>query len=423
MGDKFHKRMNRYSRNKTSEVQVIESTISQRNKIVKDFEILSKVLLAAGLTFPSLKGRKMNNFCPKLFEIIVNIMAIFVIFVNIFFWQRRYSSVTLHLTTSLTISLALSVRFVLLLYRRQIPKMIRNLILLYEDITYKKIHKSFKKPIVIGCFITLLLMIMASVLECHRIQVDENKGEHSIQFLIKLNDTDGRYQKWMFHLIICLVPIKMYFAYGVSVMILIFCCSVYTAAKRIIVSFHDHIKQSNREDTVPLTNSMISSYLNYYNRISQSVAEIDNVLSPCVLLLYGLMVSGQFYTLTVLISKDTEPTSLTTVLQNITVFLLTSAAFLVVTLCASKVTEVFEDAKRSLQKLSEKISSSDEKVFGGSNISNTYLILISILSGSHLSFTGWKMFNINRSFILTTMGVMISYGVIVVQIGRKYGGT
>jgi hypothetical protein len=398
--------------------------MEHKYKIVKDFDILLKILLAAGLSFAPLNGKKRKTkFLSKFTEVAINVLALFVVLVNIFFWQRRYSSVTLHFSTFLTIFFALAVRFALFLNRGQIPRMIRHLIYLYEDITRKKPYKSLKIPILIGCVTTLFLTMTASILDGYRIHGDRAKGEHSIYFLIPLNDTDGRYQKWMHTMFMLLVPIKMYFAYGVSVVILIFCSSIYTVVKRIVYAFHDQIKQHNRESQILLlTNDMLSAYLNYYNRIIQSVSEIDKVLSPCVLLLYGLMVSGQFYTLTVLISKDTEVTSVTTGLHNFLVFLLTTVAFLVVTLTASKVTEISEDIKISLQKLSEKVTSKDE-ISSGNSINNTYLILLAILNGTHLSFTGWKMFNINRSFILTTMGVMISYGVIIVQIGRRYNNT
>lgn len=393
---------------------------AKKRGIVSDFQILFKVLRAAGLTIQLSNKKPKCKFCTAIFEHTINLMALFVTFVNFFFWQKRYSSLTLHFTTILTIFLALSVRFVLYLSRGQIPRMVRNLIYLYQDIMRNKPHKSVKKPILVGCFTILVLTAMASILDGYRIYIDQAKGEHSITFIIELNDTDGTYQRWMYYLFMFLVPVKMYFAYGVSVLILIFCCSVFTIVRRIISAFYDSIKRYSRESSrVMLTNKMLSSYLSFYNRITQCIAEIDQVLSPCVLLLYGLMISGQFYTLTVLISEDTERTSLTTVLHNLIVFFLTTAAFLVVTLTASKITEVSEDIKRSLQKLSENVTSNDEIIFSGNGISNTYLILLSTLNGSHLSFTGWKMFNINRSFILTTMGVMISYGVIIVQIGRK----
>lgn len=415
--------MSRNNRRRIIRVRDSELYSPDKREVVADVDILFKVLLATGLTFPSLNAKKTKHkVCARIFEIVINTMALFIVFVNIFFWQRRYSSVTLHFSTSLTIFFALSVRFVLYLSRGKIPKMIRNLVNLYDDITRRKPYKPLKTRILISCFTSLLLTAMTSVIDGFQIYVQRAKGEHSIQFLFKLNDTDGRHQKWMYHMFMALVPIKMYFAYGVSMLILIFCSSIYTIAKRIVLAYHDSIKKYNRDNhRVILTNNTLSVYLSYYNRITQCIAEIDDVLSPCVLLLYGLMVSAQFYTLTVLISNDTEPTSFTIGLHNSIVFLLTTVAFLVVTLTASKITEIAEDIKRSLQKLSEKVINADGTIVCGDGINNTYLVLVSILNGTQLTFTGWKMFNINRSFILTTMGVMISYGVIIVQIGRKYG--
>ncbi|GIX89290.1 uncharacterized protein CEXT_581441 [Caerostris extrusa] len=211
----------------------------------------------------------------------------------------------------------------------------------------------------------------------------------------------------------------MFYAYGVSVIIFIVCCEIFTVAKRAVKALNEQI-ESHDDTRFVVSNRNIDVYLGFYNRLSRVIVEMDDVLSPCVLLLYGLMVSGQFYTLTVLISKDTESSSLTTGLQNVIVFLLTTVAFLVITLIASKVTEVAENIKRSLYKLADNIvNSSSQLAINEKNVANSYLILIAILNGSQLSFTGWKMFNINRSFILTTMGVMISYGVIIVQIGHK----
>ena len=411
------------NRRRTIRVRDCDLYSSKKWSVAEDFNILFKVLLAAGLTFQPLHTKKpKHKVCVRISEIVINIMELLIVFVNIFFWQNRYSSWELHFSTSLTIFLALSVRFVLYLCRRKIPKMVRNLVDLYDDITKKKPYKSLKLPILVSCFTSLILTAMASALDGFRVYVERTKDEHSIRFLIQLNDTNGIHQKWMYHMFLTLVPIKMYFAYGVPMLVLIFCCSIYTISKRIMLAYHDCIKKYNKETyRLMLTNNTLSLYLNYYNRITQCIAEIDDVLSPCVLLLYGLMICAQFYTLTVLISSDTEPTSFTTIVHNVIVFLLTTVAFLLVTLTASRTSEIAEDIKRSLQKLSEKVTSADGTTVCDDGIHNTYLVLVSILNGSHLTFTGWRMFNINRSFILTTTGVIISYGVIIVQIGRKNG--
>lgn len=417
--------MTRSNRRKILRVNQVEEAEAQKENgevsLTEDINLLLKVLLFAGLVFQPLNSKKKKfNWFANVFEAVYHIFAVFIIVVNLFFWQRRYSSVTLHFSTTLTIILAILVRFALCLSRKKIPQMLRNLIHLYEDVTWRRAHKSMKKTILLSCLIPVLLTTISTILDTYHLQAMRAKEEHSIQFMIKLDVINNDNQNWMYYMFLFLGPIKMYFAYGVSVMIFIFCCVVYTLAKRIVLALNDQIRSHDNYEMV-VTNRTISVYLDFYNRLNKAVADIDEVLSPCVLLLYGLMVSGQFYTLTVLISKDTETTGLTTAMQNVIVFLLTTVAFLVVTLTASKVNEVSEDVKRSLHKLANNVTEIERSVINDSGVANSYLILVSILNGSQLSFTGWRMFNINRSFILTTMGVMISYGVIIVQIGRKGG--
>ncbi|GBL88075.1 hypothetical protein AVEN_133727-1 [Araneus ventricosus] len=414
--------MTRYMHNRHRAVRVnkfeAKSPKESDENLSEDLNFLFKVLLLAGLVFPPLNSRKQKlKWFAKLFEAIVHLCAIFIIVVNIFFWQRRYSSVTLHFSTTLTIFLAIAVRFSLCLVRKKIPQMARNLVLLYDDVTWNKQHKSLKYGMMLSCFLPLILSVIASILDVYHIQAERAKEEHSIQFIIKVKGMTN-YQSWVYYMFLFLVPIKMYYAYGVSVIIFIMCCEVYTIAKRIVVALNEQIENHDNSRFL-ITSRTLNGYLNFYNRLNQTIAEIDDVLSPCVLLLYGLMVSGQFYTLTVLISQDTETVSLPTGFQNVIVFLLTTVAFLVVTLIASQVTEVAENVKRSLYKLADSVVNNDELTVNEKEATNSYLVLIAILNGSQLSFTGWKMFNINRSFILTTMGVMISYGVIIVQIGRK----
>ncbi|GFS35252.1 uncharacterized protein NPIL_570381 [Nephila pilipes] len=417
--------MTRYihSRHRTMRVNKFGSISAKANdpNLSEDFNLLFKAFLLAGLVFPPLNAKKQKlKWYAKVFEAAVHLCAISIIFVNMFFWQRRYRSVTLHFSTSLTIFLAISVRFVLCLVRRKIPYMARNLVLLYDDIMGNKPHKSLRNKIMLGFCVPVLLTIIASVLDFYHIQAERAKDEHSILFVIKSNGKGC--QAWMYYMLLVLVPIKMYYAYGVSVTIFIPCVVVYTVAKRVVLALDEQIR-SHDDSRFIVTNRSINVYLSFYNRLSRTIAEIDDVISPCVLLLYGLMVSGQFYTLTVLISKDTEPTSLTTVLHNVIVFLLTSGAFLLITLTASQVTEIAENIKRSLYNLADNITNNGEIAISEKDVTNSYLILIAILNGSQLTFTGWKMFNINRSFILTTMGVMISYGVIIIQIGHKNDST
>ncbi|KAG8180807.1 hypothetical protein JTE90_008592 [Oedothorax gibbosus] len=418
--------MTRSNRRRIVRVNQVEEANSQKEykeeTLTKDINLLLKILIFAGLVFQPLNSKKQKlSWLAHVFEVVYHIFAVFIIAVNVLFWQRRYSSTTLHFSTTLTLFLAIAVRFAMYLSRKKIPQMARDLIHLYEDVTWNKPHKSIKKTILLSSIIPVLLTTISTVLDNFHLQVMRAKEEHSIQFVINLGTINNENQNWMIYMFLFLGPVKMYFAYGVSVTIFIFCCIIYTIAKRIVLALNDQIR-SHDSYGITVTSRTISVYLDFYNRLNKAVADIDEVLSPCVLLLYGLMVSGQFYTLTVLISQDiTEQSSLTTAIQNAIVFLLTMVAFLVVTLLASKVNEVAEDVKRSLHNLSNKIAEIERSTINDEGIASSYLILVSILNGSHLSFTGWRMFNINRSFILTTMGVMISYGVIIVQIGRKSG--
>ncbi|GIY15943.1 hypothetical protein CEXT_43501 [Caerostris extrusa] len=78
------------------------------------------------------------------------------------------------------------------------------------------------------------------------------------------------------------------------------------------------------------------------------------------------------------------------------------------------VPESFAVLKKRLRKLRQNILAGDSPMNG---MQMKYLMLLeSVIDEEELFFTAWGFVNLNKSLILSAMGALITYGVLIVQL-------
>lgn len=138
--------------------------------------------------------------------------------------------------------------------------------------------------------------------------------------------------------------------------------------------------------------------------------DIDRAFSPCVFLLYCYMLSSQFCVLSHILANSGNLGPLALIVQGCQA-VDNTVWFLLLTISAASVSEAGEEISLTLRYLRETVLDED--------LCSQEIMALMMFKGNicktHFTVTTWKMFKINRGVILTTTGVMVSYGVLSVQ--------
>ncbi|GIY50748.1 uncharacterized protein CDAR_476721 [Caerostris darwini] len=139
---------------------------------------------------------------------------------------------------------------------------------------------------------------------------------------------------------------------------------------------------------------------------------IEDVLSPSIFLTYVLVFINFLLLVTINATEfDNSIVNLKTV-GCLIMLAWSSGCFFHLTLIGAKLTDICNEWKYLQQNI---VHNCTRKQIYGSDVI-LHLLLFNETSKLNLAFTGWGMFQLDRSLLLTMVGVIISYGVLIVTI-------
>lgn len=192
---------------------------------------------------------------------------------------------------------------------------------------------------------------------------------------------------------------------------LLLCCGAYYNS---CLFFHTYMKKLKRDLMNDLDiPSKISQNLHIFRRIIMNVKEMDNSLNACTFFIYTSSFSTFLNTVSVVLT-DTQ--SYRTVAVNAFVgitFVWAFITYFILTYSGSAVGEMCTALKNELTQLSASITKRTRDV-------PTILMLNLFCENIHSTechVTGMGFFYISRGFVLSTIGMLATYGVVIYQVG------
>lgn len=215
---------------------------------------------------------------------------------------------------------------------------------------------------------------------------------------------------------VLIVPICLAFAsINTSIIIcisLMICCNLYLGAEDVLKIYGDClVRLSNQR----ITRNSLMSQLSFYKSIIFCFTETDSAISMCVLHLYATAVVCFFNTVSVVISFYGDRFyywDISVMGQFLYTFLMALVIF-----CS--VTRTGSGANSSHGNLKVKLMESIENVLGNSTCHietmMSFRMLSDVIGSVSPNFTAGGMFTVDKSLILTTIGAMVTYGVLLFQ--------
>ena len=211
----------------------------------------------------------------------------------------------------------------------------------------------------------------------------------------------------------------MLFTYTTNIIAIIYisllCSKLYESLGKIVEMYR---KLLLREFSGIHSNErFIFKFIAIFRKIVTVVSEVDSALSKCSLFLFGTYISCFFHTLSAIISKkDTYKMTISTIItlssSTIAVF-----QFLILVNSASIIIKEDEMLKRTVILCAEKMFYSNKSgEFSLPRLQSISLLCDSI-RGISLCVNAGGMFQIQKGVILKMTGAVITYGVLLFQLG------
>ncbi|GFR04638.1 uncharacterized protein TNCT_229371 [Trichonephila clavata] len=300
---------------------------------------------------------------------------------------------------------SLSIRLVLIFKRQRIANMLQNIFSLYRKLEMKNKAKWHGGSLIIvftASWIIPLLLFTKNILF---VILTEDGIKISQKTLFFGNHTRG---KWIFGIVFLfnvLLNQQLYALPGFSVGL---CYYSYKILTLIIQKMDRNLKKKTE------INSLFTSYLEFDEKITNCIKEIENALSLMLLFLYTYLISCIFIVVTLLIRSTPHMKITEYMLFNVATFIVAFAAFYALSFQSVNVHRAAVEIERTVYKMCSKMSSSVNKK--GDAVRFLLLTTCDTFS-SKVLISGWGLFVLNQNFILQTTGAIISYGTIIAQLG------
>lgn len=155
-----------------------------------------------------------------------------------------------------------------------------------------------------------------------------------------------------------------------------------------------------------------------FQKLKRLANDADDTMSLCSFCLVGLSVSSIFETQSMSMSTDSFANE--TMMNAAFKFVLTIVAFFVVcslSFAGSKVSTAAEEIRESVKRLAIKIAGDVHDLTFEELVQ--MLMFMNSCNTTEIHMTGWQMFNVNKSLILTVAGALVTYGVLIDQMVKQ----
>ncbi|KAF8770282.1 hypothetical protein HNY73_017831 [Argiope bruennichi] len=374
----------------------------------KELQIISNFFWFAGITFSSFDTYfSLKGFSIICFDIISTAWSIYFLAATIFFTATLSPHATGFAFISTFASLInLCIRFIILKKRAQIRRCLQIISKLNADMLITTDSKSFRRFTWLGCSISVLFPM--ALLSFNLISSGLQKSSRKFKALLFFSRSipDDVTSKSMM-LVIFLQIINFLLSRCLPLLTMILCVFVFTRLRDINRNF---LAQLQKSMDMNMPTKLFTDYTKLYGRITTTIEKVEETFSLISFFLYGYMLSSVFSITSYMITRLPGTVNTASILQQVATFIEIVTCFIFLSLRAAGVNESAVEVKNLIHSLPAK------RFDFNPNLTATLLQLANNFA-SEVCVTGWGLFMINRGFILTTAGVVVTYGVILVQLG------
>lgn len=382
-------------------------------KMQNDFDPIFKLASLFGITF-SLPDR--NGEVPvrmfgwkKMYDACINILAVISLITTVSVAHNFALSNAMMITYCIKCTGSLLIRFNMLTQCRRLPLLFEHLSQLLTDVS-TSIYKSLKINICLQCLgilvINFTLLTLMHLNAFYESKIHNLTQLNIIGYNVSNNDAFN-----VLHFVCACYSINFAISIFTVAICILACINVHIILRRLISNFGSTLLENlkNNPTKEELTKNFVA-----FRRIICGVNQADEVLSFCTFFSYVTCISCFFYIVSSFLVNEQKIFSRPFfAAEHFSVFLFSNFIFLAITCSASKVATAVEDLKKSVNCMSEVVMKGNLPC----DILLNFMILIDNIKCTNVGMTGWGMFTITRGFVLTTLGVMITYGMILFQFG------
>lgn len=389
-----------------------ESCICLSKKMQSDFDPIFKLASVFGISFSSSdknsETKVKSNKIKKIYDIVINVIAVTSLITTVSFAHNFALSNAMVITYSIKFFGALLIRLNLLMQCSKVPVLFEHLSELYTEVSSCS-YRSLKLFIILECYGILLLNTMMLVVSHLNLYYETRIQDlPRLSFLGHNITNDGTLNVAPFVFVAYSLNVLLS-TFGVSTCILV-CMNVHIILRRVINSYGKKLIENLKKNP---TKEELTEIFVTFRRIICGINEADSILSFSTFFAYVTCISCFFYILSSFLVSGAIENRPFFAVEHFCVFLFSNFIFLTITISASKVTTAVDNLKSKVNCMSEIVMAKNLPT----DVMLNFMIMIDNIRSTNIGMTGWGMFTITRGFVLTTVGVMITYGMILFQFG------
>lgn len=422
-----------------------------------DFNLLFKMLSITSINFGVFRENVLKKRCMKCVEIIFNIGLAYTMSINFRITIRNVSSPVYSCCAFATIFFLFLIRYGFFRRGNQILSLGHEISEYCRAVSLHAIHKSYRKQIIVSYFICTVSSILMTIIEVNRVIAAEQVELYKKLIASDLSLISLQNEFIQTTIVVFEIGFEI-LAFMTYLSTVLFCCTCYVFLHKLFEDFcselrlfqkifstnmydtehqkrplrkiaNQHslffgvrrvisIQDSNIKDMNRKISNFVMEKIDQFNNLKHLASKTDDMLSPFAISLLSLAVSSLFETQSFTILAKGSFTNqklnfLFEVLMTLlSFFVVTSLAF-----CGSKVSKSAENISQNVREFASKICPNTHSL--NSELLILALIFVNNCNKTEIHMTGWKMFNINKSLILSVVGGLITYGVIINQMIEK----
>ncbi|GBN50671.1 hypothetical protein AVEN_66650-1 [Araneus ventricosus] len=352
---------------------------------------------------------KLSKMAKVLHRWVISILMCYCLAARLYKASRPNVPLMLSFSESVATASSVVIRFSILFNKFSIVKIIRSLMKTPLESTrtphssYIKMERFFFGFVLGGIALTFCLSMTKALSE-----LKSTKGFQTYKnaYLFTANASNQTFGStivvafvWTSHL--------LYIAnlYGVPGLALLLCCTVCQTVTFLLLDFSNRVKESCHADEIQ--QNFTRNAIFYLRKMRFLVRGTESALSPILFFLYSYLLCSLFYLVSLTIRgklrlDDVKITYIGASFATLVIFYL---------LLSIKVARVHE----SVNQMHDAILQTSGKTLSSADM--TALLTSAREFTRNTNITGWGVFVIDRSFLLTSVGMIISYGVILAQFG------
>lgn len=338
----------------------------------------------------------------KLAAIIMHIFWFYVFFISFLSAVRLSRQFKTNFTLSLGNALVAIIRFAVYWKIHKVKSVIQSIEIFYLSIT-KRGYRSIRCMIRSICYGgTISAMIMCAISVKHQ-QLSGTFSTFSRDFVLGMkfsNDTSPFFPYFPSIVFIS----TLFYNHFIPLIVCLYIMSIFYVLRSAIKKFVESLKYNRLEGVPDLT-----VYTLKFNRMLDIVAEVEDLLSVPIFFSFGCLMTNQLCVMNSIIvgnNLDNHPASL---MMESMISIKNIVIFFTLTLSGASVTDEIENVVDEIRKLVTIPGQDFEKLS----------LLLQNVNSSKVSVTAWKIFTLKRSLFLTTVSVMTTYGMLLMQIAQQ----